>query len=158
MIAAETSATLTGVPYATSPAPFIPYEGLSGDVILESTWAISPIRAVLELASLPENWDGYGSPSISVEVVNQAIRLVLDVARLGIDPLPEPFVGPTAGGGIILEWNLGKRELSLSVLPDGMVEHVKSDSGEPLEEGQATWALLRGLVSWLVGPTDPRAA
>lgn len=131
-------------------------EQFSGDIVVHSQWEIAPAKQILILANSPDNWDGYGSPRISRFTVDLAIGLLGQVAGLGFDELPTPFVGPIAGGGIIFELQFGARELSFSVFPEGAIEYLKSESGEPFDEGAIRlWEVgrFRELVNWLMSST-----
>jgi hypothetical protein len=95
-----------------------------------------PLRRMIdevdELANLPENWDGYGSPPIQSAVRRTAYKLVELLDNLG---LPNPHFAPVSGGGLQLEWQKEKRELELEIFPNGKVSFLMvEDSGE-MNEG-----------------------
>jgi hypothetical protein len=86
------------------------------------------IDEVDELADLPENWDGYGSPPIQSAAKETAYRLVELLDQLG---MPNPHFAPVSGGGLQLEWQKGKCELELEILPTGEVSFLTvEESGE----------------------------
>lgn len=76
------------------------------------------------IASLPEDWDGEGSPAISGSLV----RVVCEVVRT----LPRvPFIAPTGRGSIQLEYEddgLGYLEFDLS--NDGRVHEMYRDASQ----------------------------
>lgn len=110
-------------------------------------WQIHAIKAVLECSLLPANWNTYGSPAPTPVSVNSAIDLVRSV---GFEYLPAPDVVAVAGGGIQLQWVAGRRELELEVLPDGTVEFLKTQDGDPLDEGSVKGsAHVDSLLTWL---------
>lgn len=114
-------------------------------VPVTSQWQVLTIKEVLEAAQLPRNWDTYGSSPPSSWVVNTSIRLVTGIDE---DDLPLPHVVPVPEGGIQFEWNVGDRELEIAVLPEGMIEFLKAEQGQPVEEGTVT---TYGQLYWLVG-------
>ena len=129
---------------------------LGGDVLIYSRWPLDPVRRILILErTLGENWDGYGSARIDRGTANIAIALLNGIAALGFEDLPTPSIGPMPGGGLSLEWSVGRRDLNLSVFPDRSIEYLKTEAGEPFDEGRVAPGFpgrLRGLVSWFLAP------
>src|SRR5581483_7638676 len=81
-----------------------------------------------ELTSLPENWDGYGSLPIQARAKETALKLIELLDQLD---MPIPHFAPVSGGGLQMEWQKGKRELELEILPQGEVLFLTADdSGE----------------------------
>lgn len=127
-------------------------EQFYGVIPVETEWQTRVVNRILELERLPADWDGYGSPPIGHETASRTIWLLSRIADLGIETLPAPFVGPVAGGGIILEWTVGSRELSIVVLPEGKIDYLKWETGEQFEEDELSLrslGRLRELISWL---------
>jgi hypothetical protein len=126
-----------------------------GVIFVETAWEVPLVRRILELERLPPDWDGYGSPPVGREMASRAIWLVSQIAGLGIETLPAPFVGPVAGGGVILEWTVRSRQLSIAVLAERKIEYLKWETGEQFEEGEVSLrslGRLRELISWLTRP------
>jgi len=69
-----------------------------------------------ELAGLPENWDGHGSPPIRATAKETVFKLLELLDQLD---MPVPHFAPVSGGGLQLEWQQGKRELELEIFPQG---------------------------------------
>ncbi len=123
----------------------------SGVILLTglSQTQIQGLKKLAEVATLPQNWDSYGSPpptQVSVEVAKILIKAI------DCENLPPLRIVPVPGGGLQLEWNVGTRELELEILHDGSVEYLKSDRGEPLEEGRLVPINLdevQTLLTWL---------
>jgi len=121
----------------------IPIRGLSSR-------QIEAVIGALKTENLPDNWDGYGSPPPPQRVVNISIKLL---EAIPFDDLPVPHVVPVSGGGIQIEWSIGQRELELEILPDGSVEFLKAERGQPLEEGKLTSVAssqVQSLLAWLI--------
>lgn len=110
-------------------------------------WQIHAVKAIVECSLLSANWDTYGSPAPTRVAKDRAINLVRSV---GFEYLPTPDVVAVAGGGIQLEWVSGQRQLELEVLPDGAVQFLKTEDGDPLEEGPVKGpAHVDSLLTWL---------
>ena len=71
-------------------------------------------RDVWALASLPDNWDGYGAQS--VDHVAQRVAISLLVQLIGFD-VPKPDILPTANGGVALEWENNQINLAIEIDP-----------------------------------------
>jgi len=64
---------------------------------------------------LPQGWDSYRAPQIDLATQTVAMRIIkLLWLSLGT-ALPEPFVAPCSDGGILLEWELPMREISVTI-------------------------------------------
>lgn len=143
--------------YSETTAAASTREQFNGVVPIYSTWEVAPVTAILELERrLTDDWDGYGSPPIRRSATNLAITLIRQIARLGVDNLPAPFIAPVSAGGLVLEWSVGQRELSLSVYNDERdVSYLKSEAGEPFDEGVlsvTSVGRLKELITWLMSP------
>lgn len=118
-------------------------------------WQIRALEDVLRLAALPPNWDSYGSPPPKRNAIEASIILLVSAAP---SDLPEPDVVPVSGGGIQIEWAMGRRELELNVLPSGAVEYLKAEDGEPVREdimGVLDSIHLHSLLTWLTSGRRP---
>ena len=122
----------------------------SKDFPVESHWQIQVLKAVCQLANLRYDWDSYGSPPISSVGLTASTRLI---AMINPEDLPVPQVFPVPSGGIQLEWTVGQRELEIEILPDGMIEYLKVEHGQPIEEAQVrlgAYAQVSSILSWLM--------
>lgn len=64
---------------------------------------------------LPQGWDSYRAPQIDLATQAVAMRIIkLLWLSLGT-ALPQPFVAPCSDGGILLEWELPMREISVTI-------------------------------------------
>jgi hypothetical protein len=125
-------------------------------LVFAAPWVLDALDRVADLARLPRNWDGYGSPQIDPSAIASARRFVANVA---FDSLPFPHVVPVLGGSVGLHWRCGDRELEFTFHPEGTVGFLKVlgvdlDRDENLEEGtlrrdQETVGLK--FLLWMVG-------
>lgn len=75
-------------------------------------WLAPTLRKFLEILKLEPNWDSYGAPKIEREQVWKAIGLLCDVME---HETPKPWVVPTSGGSIQLEWHEGGHDLEVYI-------------------------------------------
>jgi len=123
----------------------------NASVPLRSQWELHAFKGVFKAEGLRRDWDSYGSPPPTLEAANTALGLLRGIADLDLKDLAVPFVVPVPGGGLQLEWTVGRRELELEIMPDGSLEYLKAEDREPLEEGrlEPTTGHLRSLFAWL---------
>ena len=82
-------------------------------------WLMDVLPRLAELAALEENWDSYGSPPPSTELIGHALAMVQRAERLlGYSHaeqqlMPTPSIVPLSGGGIQIEWQTPVQELEL---------------------------------------------
>lgn len=115
-----------------------------------SQWQVDAIRKLLQLLSLPRDWDSYGSPPPSEVAVMSALHLIL---HIDLEYFLSPHVVPVGGGGVQLEWSLGSREIEVEIDDEGSAGYLKSQHGKPIEEDQISLADLpriRALLTWLL--------
>lgn len=112
------------------------------------------IQRLVELSQLPIDWDSYGSPPPTPA----ATKVATEIVQMPVfDFLPSPGVSPVSGGGVQLEWEIGSRALEVEILDTGIVQYLKSDRSEPIEEGVLGLPLLPGLRSlalWTVSEEE----
>ncbi len=114
------------------------------------TWIDKAIDDLMQLKKLPDNWDSYGSPKISIEF----IKIAVDFLRnLEYEPLSPPFVVPVSGGSIQLEWQKDNRELEVEFLNTTTLNYLKVVNDHPIDEGifdiennKKTFSLIRWLI------------
>jgi hypothetical protein len=128
----------------------------SEDVVLvENGWEVSPVARIFSIMQrcAATNWDGNHSPAPRREITTAAIDLVLQIAALHLEGLPQPYIGPAAAGGYVFEFQSSTRELSLSLFNDSAaISYLKSEEGEPFEEAEMPFGSpvqLRQLLAWL---------
>ncbi|HET7342704.1 MAG TPA: hypothetical protein VFL90_14675 [Methylomirabilota bacterium] len=144
---------------ARRPRAFSRYGSQSEDAVLvETSWEVAPVSRILTIARrcLGPNWDGNQAAAVTREATTAAIDLILQIGTLGLDELPQPYVGAAAAGGYVFEFQSHTRELSLGVFNDSAsVTFLKSGQGEPFNEGQiplGSPVQLRELLAWLISP------
>ncbi|MCY3955043.1 MAG: hypothetical protein OXF47_03490 [Nitrospira sp.] len=91
---------------------------------------IKALKSLLELGSLPEDWDSYGSPPPTEYAMDTGCSFIVNYLS---DEDPMPWVSPVSGGGIQLSWKKQANELNLDILPDGRMEFLKSSDSDPIE-------------------------
>ena len=64
---------------------------------------------------LPQGWDSYRAPQIDLPTQSVAKSIIKLLWQSLGAALPEPFVAPCSDGGILLEWELPKREISVTI-------------------------------------------
>ena len=69
------------------------------------------------------------------------------------DDLPLPQVVPVPGGGVQLEWRHGRREVEIEILPDGTMEFLRVEDGEPRDEELTGVVPLPPLFAWFISAT-----
>lgn len=90
------------------------------------------------MLALKPNWDGYDADAPIPEVVTWAKDLVTLLVALerasGLDR--DLRVYPTRIGGVQIEWDDGRYERELELMPDGSIEmlHVEKATGAMREE------------------------
>lgn len=85
-----------------------------------------------ELASLTEDWDGYGARPLSPFALNVAGQVIDQLLR---QPLPPPTIVAVPNGSVQLEWVAGTVEIDLEIRSDGAGVFVCDDDavGEQLD-------------------------
>jgi hypothetical protein len=114
----------------------------SGVIPLEQLhmWQLQALRDINSIASLPTDWNSYGSRQITSDATGKAIGLI--VGLTGYSEMPRPHVAPVSGGGIQLLWRNGEQELDIEVLPNGSTEYLISLGEDCIDDGQLNGDLL----------------
>jgi hypothetical protein len=94
----------------------------------------SPAEQVQSMASLAENWDGYGGAAPQAHVLELAEGLV-DLLEAGFrKSFAEPpvlHVTPTRIGGVLIEWEDRTTQREIDINPDGSISflHLNRNTG-----------------------------
>ena len=129
------------------------------EYVLDSTMdSIYTVNSLIEkaiddldaLSTLPIDWDSYGSPKISEDLIMAAKSFLYQLEFEFI----APRVVPISGGGIQLEWQMGERELELEFIDSDNIGYLKVVNEEPIEENQFNrndFNAGRNTIRWLKG-------
>ncbi len=100
--------------------------------------------------ALAPGWNGEGALAIEAAVIERVLELLV---LLRDADAPKLFLSPLPLGGVGFEWEAGKRELTLNVMPDGTLEYVRADRDGAIADGHLDLArdAIRRQVSWLRG-------
>ncbi len=113
-------------------------------------WLEAVLRKIEYLASLPLNWDSYGSSPPGAEECQHAKSILTLIEQ---DSFPAPDIVPVSGGGIQLEWQYQERELELEIVANsGSVNFIKiHEDGTTEEDSYPITAreITQGLLRWL---------
>jgi len=116
-----------------------------------SPWQVDAVKRILQFQLLRDNWDSYGGHPPSFDVILTAYSVVRNIT---LDDPPKPSIVPVPGGGIQFEWRKGRRELEIEVRPDGSIEYLKIEDGDPIGDGEelesASTGVVESLLSWLI--------
>jgi hypothetical protein len=110
-------------------------------------------KRVLEFISLTPGWDGPKSVGVSPVVAFRALAQLVFVDylldRLGIAPVPNPKVGPTPDGEVVIEWFTPKAYLSLRCPepPEPIYAYIELSDGAEVEVEVNTAGELAQLVT-----------
>lgn len=130
----------------------------TGETVDVSPWLMDMLPDIEELGDLQDNWDSYGSPPPSGELIANVVLLLHRAERLlgcvEWPSMPRPDVVPLPGGGVQLEWHLPQKELELEFSEGDPPSALKVDI-ESGEEVESTFGLdddeaVGSLLAWLV--------
>lgn len=130
-------------------------QGSAQGIIVFNTAQVSPwqeeaARKILGFKDLPENWDSYGSQPPTEIVRHKAIEFVLMVPP----EKPQPRILALSGGAIQLEWRKRGRGVQIEFLPDGSIEYLLLEGGNPLGDGGVlpftSPSVVSSLLKWLI--------
>jgi len=95
-------------------------------------WAEPAISSIIELLSLPANWNSYDAPRLVPSTGIAAIRFLADVMR---NAMPLPAFVPTSRGGVQLEWHFERGDVEVNFDPAGSATVFASDltTGQEIE-------------------------
>lgn len=93
-------------------------------------WYPRAASAVAAMASLQPNWDGHGAKRIDPAAVQTALAIL---SRAAVD-IDEPYIVPTPGGGVQLEWHPQGVDLELEARADGKVGFLAIDQPSNREQ------------------------
>lgn len=149
MIATTTRAVPTMNPaYGQGPQQQ-PTGNLSFFVSNLCSWQVDALHKLATFELLPPNWDSYGSPRPSDNVLDFTRSLI---AGITVTSVPAPRIIPISGGGIQLYWEKGTHEIDLKVHSDLTSSALVVENGEILAETpiqSLSASMINALLSWL---------
>jgi hypothetical protein len=90
-------------------------------------WTLWPVVSrLIELVSLPANWDSYGALPVTVTAAVTALRLLVDVQWPG----PLPSVVPMVSGGIQFEWGTDDEGVEIDIHANGKISVLMEVAGQ----------------------------
>ena len=126
--------TLSMAPFPTRTVS-VPSRGIT--LIVESStnepWLVPILREVVDILSLPENWDSYVAKEVDPGCVKFVLEELLPFAMRTNTPLPA--VVPTNKGGVQLEWHVRGIDLEVEVIAPGRLyaSYLDHKNGESWE-------------------------
>lgn len=138
------------LPEGRQPPYFVEERADTIEAIPLAPWLQDMLPSLREIEALPPNWDSYGSPPPSGQLIGQVLLLLHRTESLTV---PHPNAIPASGGGIQLEWRVGPRELEVEFSGKGMVEFLATDRANGVDvEGKFAardYDAMRSLLSWI---------
>jgi len=118
---------------------------------LNAPWRYAAFAQIRTLEEEGRNYPGLGDLRVT-ETTSSHARQIL--AQMNIAEVPTPTVVPISGGGLAISWNVGRREVQLSVFSDGDIVYMRTEGeavvGE-IEEGALSQARYVAGLEWLLG-------
>jgi hypothetical protein len=104
-------------------------------------WGIYVLNSIEKLLRLPEGWDSYDAKQINPGSVKTLVILLAQSIQRMLFDVPIPFVVPTVGGGIQLEWHQSGTDLEIEIPPSGkpVVSFVNLETGADWEREINLW-------------------
>lgn len=91
-------------------------------------WLPEAEEAIRQLTTVAPNWNSYGARAVQPLIIQSAIKLLREIVR---SDTPRPSVGPTARGGIQLEWHTRGMDLEIELdLPERIQVLYEDAAGE----------------------------
>ncbi len=144
----ESATTSTAISDALA-SPIAP-PPLASEELLElgvPDWVDSVARQLHDLATLPDDWDGYGARALRRDVISFAYHLLASVMR---PETPAPHVTPMSHEGVMLEWHENGFDLEIEIKAPGKIWVAFEDRVEGIDN---EWPVSTDLTS-LQSPID----
>jgi hypothetical protein len=98
----------------------------------QSLWFAEVNCKLNKLASLPNNWDGYGAKAVLFENANFALNILSNICDASHQA---PTIVPGSSGDLQIEWHTTQGDLELHIIAPYQVHAWYSVLGEnPIEE------------------------
>jgi hypothetical protein len=85
------------------------------------------------ISQMPDNWDSYGSPSLSKDLYSNAKAFICLLQDLFVFETPD--VIPVSGGGVQFEWQYQGRELEIEFSKPSEIAFLQVFENESMKEG-----------------------
>jgi hypothetical protein len=117
---------------------------------MNAPWRYAALAQLWDLQETGQNRSGQGDLRIS-DTASSRARQILGYINIG--ELPTPMVAPISGGGVGVSWEIGNREIQLSVFSDGEVVYLKIENDRILDEpeGVLDESQYSAGLKWLLG-------
>lgn len=106
------------------PATECVYSLLGAVPVVHAPWHYAALAQIRSLESQGQNRPGQGDLRIAERASSQARQML---NQMDISEAPTPAVASISGGGVAISWNVGRREVQLSVFSDGDVVFLKTE-------------------------------
>ena len=131
----------------------LPFPKVDSDISNAISWMekTASIRALDTIASLPDNWDGYGASHIEKLTAENAHEALHNLTQI----LPAPDITPNPNGTISFEW---ETQSGLAYLEIGMTRYslfIKPMSGKIIPVDGAASRITRDLASLISSSLFP---
>ncbi len=93
-------------------------------------WFESAISRLQEIATWRYNWDGFGAEPVSALAVKRASAFGRHPMWIGT---PQPNIGATPTGDVVMEWRQGAVEVEAQIPADGPVSIYVADTAHGFE-------------------------
>ena len=133
---------------STQWSPVTKFSG-SPEWLVDARKRLARLRVCLKIGTVK------GGRHRSQSAIESAQRLLEEIEAYS--ELPPVRIGPSASGGLGLEWRYENRDLDLDISPDGSIEYLKSTrvgsqfGMDNMEEGQITPDNSGRFVLWSGG-------
>jgi len=103
-------------------------------------WFQDTLRKFVQLLDLPPNWDGYGAREVDPTVVEQALRMLLEVVP---STAPVLYVVPSPTGGVQIEWHESIGDIEIEFKIDGTASFFMETDRGALEKSAPVGRIVR---------------
>ncbi|MGA2865585.1 MAG: hypothetical protein ABSF95_14015 [Verrucomicrobiota bacterium] len=113
-------------------------------------------QRIKELSDLKENWDGEGAAAVKAHILADVIEVLKRLAHRA-PGFREPFLAPTFGGFVQIEWHDPRRSLEIEAVGEGwaVVGAMNSAQGQRLyfasECSRGDFKQLERFYDWFLG-------
>lgn len=103
-------------------------------------WLADTRQKFDRLLDLPPNWDGSGARAVDAEVLDHALRMLLDVVP---STAPAPYVVPSPSGGVQVEWHEPAGDIEIEFKVDGTASFYMETDDREIEESAPVGGIVQ---------------